>query len=59
MFYKSYQVITYKIYFRWWVDIACWAYIGLVILIFLICKLVFLFISWKHPDTYLEYKEVI
>jgi hypothetical protein len=55
-----YNRIRYSsLYLSFWTDIACWCYIGLVILIFLLCKLIFLFVSWKNPQFYLEYKDVI
>ena len=42
-----------------WLDIACWGYIVLIIILFLVFKLIFLLVSWKYPEFYLKYKEVL
>lgn len=44
---------------RFWLDVACWAYLVLIIVIFLVCKLCFLFVSWRNPEFYLRYKGVV
>jgi len=46
-------------YSRFYIDLACWTYIGLIIVTFLIFKLIFLLFAWKNPETYLKYKSVI
>lgn len=40
-------------------DVAGWGWLGLMFAVFLVCKLVFLFFAWKHPEKYLKFKEVI
>lgn len=44
---------------RFYVDLAAWGYIALVVIIFLVCKLAFLMFAWRHPERYLKFKEVI
>ena len=61
---KNYNCITNQIRYsfassRFWIDIAAWAYIVRIIVVFLLCKLSFLFFSWKQPERYLQYKGVI
>jgi hypothetical protein len=42
-----------------YLDVAAWAYIGLIVTCFILCKLAFLLFAWKHPERYLKFKEVI
>jgi hypothetical protein len=44
---------------RWWADLACWGYVLFMVLLFLVCKLLFLLVSWRFPEFYLRYRDVL
>jgi hypothetical protein len=44
---------------RFYIDVAAWSYIGLVVVLFLVFKLAFLMLAWRHPEKYLRFKGVI
>lgn len=44
---------------RFYLDVVGWGWIALIVVLFLLCKLIFLFFAWKHPEKYLRFKDVI
>lgn len=40
-------------------DIGCWLYMGSIVLVFVLCKVMYLLWAWKFPESYLRHRQVI
>lgn len=49
----------YRIFFRTIIDIGCWMYMGVTVVVFVGCKAVYLVWAWKFPESYLRHRQVI